>query len=153
MRALELKVPPVVVVLIFGAAMRGIAWLAPFATFEVPGNRLASLSLILAGSAIAIAGVCAFRANQTTVDPRTPDAASTIVVGGVYRLSRNPMYLGFLIMLAGWAVGVSNALALLFLPLFVAYMNAFQIEPEERILHSKFGAKFAAYTASVRRWV
>jgi protein-S-isoprenylcysteine O-methyltransferase Ste14 len=108
MQALELKVPPVVVVLVLGAVMYGLSWLTPFATFELPGSRIVTLGLALAGVAIAVAGVCAFRANQTTVDPRTPSAASTIVVGGVYQLSRNPMYLGFLFILAGWAVYLSN---------------------------------------------
>lgn len=153
MRALELKVPPAVVVAVFASAMLGLSWLMPSATFQLPGSRIASLCLALLGVATAMAGFVAFRAGKTTVDPRTPDAASTVVVGGIYRLSRNPMYLGFLSMLAGWAVYLSNATAVILLPAFAAYINAFQIKPEERILLSKFGPRFAEYMASVRRWV
>ena len=153
MQALELKVPPVVVVAVSASAMLGLSWLIPSATFVLPGSRIASLGLALLGMTIAMAGVMAFRASKTTVDPRTPDAASTVVVGGIYRLSRNPMYLGFLFVLAGWTVYLSNATAAMLLPAFVAYINEFQIKPEERILLSKFGPRFAEYMASVRRWV
>lgn len=153
MQALELKVPPVAVVVICASVMLGLSWLTPAATFELPGSRIASLGLALLGMTTAMAGVFAFRASKTTVDPRTPNAASTVVVNGIYRLSRNPMYLGFLSMLAGWAVYLSNATAAMLLPAFVAYINEFQIKPEERILLSKFGSRFADYTASVRRWV
>lgn len=153
MRPLELKVPPVAVVVACAAAMLGLSWLTPAATCELPGSRIASLGLALLGATTAMAGVFAFRASKTTVDPRTPDATSTIVVKGIYRLSRNPMYLGFLSILAGWAVYLSNATAMMLLPAFVAYINAFQIKPEERILLSKFGPQFAKYMESVRRWL
>lgn len=72
---------------------------------------------------------------------------------GVYCFSRNPMYLGFLLALAGWIVYLSNVLAALLLPAFVAYMNRFQIKPEERALLTKFGPSFAHYMAAVPRWL
>lgn len=153
MKVLELKVPPVVVVAIFASGMLALSRLMPSATFELPGSFIVSLGLALLGTAIVMAGVLAFRASKTTVDPRTPDAASTVVVGGIYRFSRNPMYLGFLFMLAAWAIYLSNAAAAMLLPAFVAYLTAFQIKPEERILLSKFGPRFAEYMNSVRRWV
>lgn len=153
MRALELKVPPVVVVLAVGAAMWGIARLMPFASFELPGRWIAALAVALAGVVLAITGVCTFRANQTTVDPRTPGEASKLVVGGVYRWSRNPMYVGMVLLLTGWALYLSSAAALFLLPAFVGYMTAFQIKPEERILLAKFGASYAEYLSAVRRWV
>ena len=72
---------------------------------------------------------------------------------GVYRISRNPMYLGFFLALAGWALYLSNAVAVLLLPVFLAYMTQYQIKPEERALLAKFGPEFAQYMASVRRWM
>ena len=63
------------------------------------------------------------------------------------------MYLGFLLVLTGWAVYLSNAFAVLLLPAFVAYMNRFQIKPEEPALLAKFGPRFAQYMAAVRRRV
>jgi protein-S-isoprenylcysteine O-methyltransferase Ste14 len=153
MQSLELKVPPVPLTAIFAAAMFGLSRLTSSANFVVPRSNIASLGLALLGAGIALAGVVAFRASQTTVNPLTPGASSTIVSTGVYRFSRNPMYLGFLLALAAWAVYLSNALAVLLLPAFVAYMNQFQIKPEERALLAKFGPRFSQYLAGVRRWV
>jgi protein-S-isoprenylcysteine O-methyltransferase Ste14 len=82
-----------------------------------------------------------------------PDAASSLVADGVYRWTRNPMYLGFLIALAGWAAYLANVASALVLPLFVLYMNRFQIVPEERALAARFGPQFEDYRRSVRRWL
>ena len=153
MPSLELKVPPVPIAAVFAAAMFGVSLLAPAATVVIPGCNVVAVGLALLGSAVALAGVFAFRSARTTVNPLDPSAASAVVSSGVYRLSRNPMYLGFLLALAGWAVYLSNALAALFLPAFVAYMNRFQIEPEERAMLAKFGPEFTRYMAAVRRWV
>ena len=70
-----------------------------------------------------------------------------MVHSGVYSLTRNPMYLGFLLILCGWAILLRNALVLPFLPMFILYMNRFQIQPEERALTETFGAMFTGYTA------
>ena len=98
-------------------------------------------------------GFASFRRAKTTVNPMKPDSASSLVVSGIYDLTRNPMYLGFLVILVGWAFFLSNALGFIFLPLFVLYMNRFQIEPEERALASVFGEAFASYRSRVRRWL
>jgi protein-S-isoprenylcysteine O-methyltransferase Ste14 len=153
MQSLELKVPPVPLAGIFAAAMYGVSLVTPAATFVIPGRTGIAIGLALVSAAIALAGVLAFRASKTTVNPLNPGAASTVVSSGVYRYSRNPMYLGILLALAAWAVYLSNAPAALFLPAFVAYMNRFQIKPEERALLAKFGSAFSQYTATVRRWV
>ena len=153
MRSLELKVPPLALTVVFAAAMFGVSTITPAATFSVPGRRIMAVGLALVAAVIAFAGVVAFRANKTTVNPVNPGAAAAIVSSGVYRFSRNPMYLGFLLALVAWAIQLSNALAALFLPVFVAYMNQFQIKPEERTLLAKFGPAFSQYVAAVRRWV
>jgi protein-S-isoprenylcysteine O-methyltransferase Ste14 len=97
--------------------------------------------------------VLAFRRAQTTVNPLTPQATSSLVTTGIYRYSRNPMYVGLLFVLAGWGCYLANGLALLVLPLFVASMTRWQIIPEERFMAAKFGAEFEAYKRSVRRWL
>lgn len=76
-----------------------------------------------------------------------------MVTSGVYRVSRNPMYLGFLLALAWWVVFLSHLLAFALLPLFMWYMNRFQIVPEERALAAKFGSEFTEYSRAVRRWL
>ena len=87
------------------------------------------------------------------MNPRTPDKATSLVSGGIYRFSRNPMYLGFLLLLAAWFFYVENWAAAILLPLFVLYMNRFQIAPEERALVAMFGPEFITYTQRVRRWM
>lgn len=116
--------------------------------------RLATaLVLVALGVACSLAGVIAFRRARTTVNPTTPDAASSLVCTGFHRLTRNPMYLGLLLVLCGWAILLSSPWSLLGAAAFVLYMNAFQIAPEERALARIFGSAFAAYTTSVRRWL
>jgi protein-S-isoprenylcysteine O-methyltransferase Ste14 len=134
-------------------AMLGAAYAAPTLSFSLAGSTLIALGLAGVGAALALAGVMAFRRQHTTVNPLTPNASSSVVSSGVYRLSRNPMYLGFLLALAGWAVYLSNAGAALFLPAYVAYMTQFQIKPEERALLAKFGMEFERYRSRVRRWL
>jgi protein-S-isoprenylcysteine O-methyltransferase Ste14 len=150
---LELKVPPLLVVLILGVAMLGAARAAPMLSFRLPGHVVVALALLGAGVALALAGVLAFRRQGTTVNPLTPSATSSFVSGGVYRVSRNPMYLGFLLLLAGWAAYLANAGAALLLPGFVFYMTRYQIKPEERALLEKFGGDYGQYASRVRRWL
>lgn len=153
MKALELKVPPLLFVAVIAAAMYGAAAVVPEATFLVPGRSFIAIALALIGVALTLAGVLAFRRSKTTLNPMDPTAASAVVSGGVYRFSRNPMYLGFLLALGAWAIQLSNALAAALLPVFVLYMNPFQIEPEERFLRAKFGHAYSQYSAAVRRWI
>jgi protein-S-isoprenylcysteine O-methyltransferase Ste14 len=150
---LELKIPPLIAWLLVAGAMYGLARYAPGLSFALPGSFAIAPALAAHGAAVAVAGALAFRENRTTVNPLTPDASSCVVSGGVYRFSRNPMYLGFLVALAGWAVYLSNAGAILLLPAFVAYLTRFQIKPEERALLAKFGPEFAQYMSRVRRWL
>ena len=153
MQWLELKIPPLLVWLVMAGAMLGVAHCAPRLSFILAGSSVIALVLVALGGTLAFAGVVAFRSKRTTVNPLTPSASSALVSGGVYRVSRNPMYLGFLLALAGWAVYLSNAGAILLLPAFVVYMTQYQIKPEERILLAKFGSEFAQYMSRVRRWI
>jgi protein-S-isoprenylcysteine O-methyltransferase Ste14 len=153
MSALELKIPPVVVTLVLGMAM----WVASSAvpSFALPFAVRAAVAsaLVAAGLCVVAAGVASFRQARTTINPTTPDSTSSLVVAGIYRVTRNPMYLGELLVLLGWAAFLSNALALAISAVFVLYVNRFQIAPEERALSAVFGADYAAYKARVRRWL
>jgi protein-S-isoprenylcysteine O-methyltransferase Ste14 len=97
--------------------------------------------------------VVGFRVRRTTVNPTRPAAATALVQDGVYRWTRNPMYVGLALGLAGVAVGLSNLGAMVLLPAFVAWIDRFQIVPEERALLAKFAAAFTDYSARVRRWL
>ena len=153
MQWLELKIPPLLVWLVFAGAMLGVAYYAPMFNFTLARSGAIAFALVVLGGAVAFSGVIVFHDKRTTVNPLTPDASTSVVTDGVYRVSRNPMYLGFLLALAGWAVYLSNAGAALLLPAFVAYMTEYQIKPEERVLLAKFGSEFAQYVSRVRRWL
>ena len=151
--ALELRIPPVVVMVVVTALMGLTATLVPALAFAVPGRAVITSLLVAAGMVFALAGVVRFRQSATTVSPIHPEGASSLVTTGIYRVTRNPMYLGMLLILLGWAVWLAHPLSLLALPLFVLYLNRFQIGPEERILRNKFGEAFDSYAHRVRRWL
>ena len=151
--ALELRIPPVAVVFIASGLMWIAAWSLPSLQWTFSGHLAMALGLFAAGTLVSLGGVVQFRRARTTVNPLTPEASSALVISGVYRWTRNPMYLGFLIALCGWAVYLSNAASVLVLPLFIVYMNRFQIAPEERAFWARFGQQFEDYFRSVRRWL
>ncbi|GKS57656.1 membrane protein [Nitrospira sp.] len=150
---LELKIPPVVVVFVTGTLMWWMAWLMPAFRFAIPGRVPIATICAAAGFLVAVWGVVQFGRAGTTVNPMKPESSSRLVVSGMYAFTRNPMYLGALIVLLAWAVYVSHVVAFLFLPLYVLYMNRFQIQPEERTLTQLFGQEFTAYASRVRRWI
>jgi protein-S-isoprenylcysteine O-methyltransferase Ste14 len=152
MGALELKIPPVVLVLLAGAAIWVLSAAAPSFALQVPYRQAIAIILAVSGVTVAVVGVVSFRRASTTVNPIRPQDTSSLVTTGIYRFSRNPMYLGFLLVLVAWAVFLANVLTLLPVVAFVAYMNRFQIAPEERALAVMFGPEFNAYKQGVRRW-
>ena len=153
MKALELKIPPPVIALLVAASMWFARSCAPSLGLDIPWRLGFAIAPAVIGIALALAGVLAFRKAKTTVNPTKPEATSTVVATGIYRFTRNPMYLGMLMVLIGWAVFLANAVSFLLLPLFVLYMNRFQIGPEERALSEHFGREYSAYMHSVRRWL
>ena len=153
MKALELKVPPVAQFLVAAAGMWLLARYVPALSFDIPGRRILVVLFFCLGGIVAMPAIAAFRAAGTTIDPRFPDKASGLVVGGIYRYSRNPMYLGLLLLLIAWGFYLSNLLVFACLPLFVLSMNRLQIVPEEAAMDARFGDEFRAYRESVRRWI
>ncbi len=150
---LELRVPPLIQMLLVGFGMYFLSKLAPSFSLSIPGSIPVGLVVILMGAIVAIVGVLEFRKAGTTVDPRFPEKSENLVVAGIYKISRNPMYVGFFLCLSGWALILSNLAAVLLLPMFVIYINHFQIKPEERFLLQKFGSDFSQYCDNVRRWI
>ena len=153
MAALELKIPPPAVTLTAGLLMWLAARAIPELGFPNPARDYLAIGVAFAGLVTAVRGLIAFRRAGTTVNPMKPETTSSLVASGVYRWTRNPMYVGLLFVLLGWGVFLSNVAAFVVLPAFVLYLNRFQIEPEERALATRFGQEFAAYKARVRRWL
>ena len=153
MQFLELKVPPPVVALSMAILMWLTAKKLPTLGFVLPQRKGLVLGLLVAGVCVSVLGVASFRRARTTVNPLKPEKSSCLVVSGIYRHTRNPMYLGLLLILLGWAVFLANIFAFIFLPAFIAYLNRFQIRPEEKSLALMFGQDFANYRSKVRRWL
>ncbi|NIB41928.1 isoprenylcysteine carboxylmethyltransferase family protein [Pseudomaricurvus alkylphenolicus] len=150
---LENRIPPPLVALLFAAAMWGISkTLDPVETTTRLGLSLTVLFLVL-GLAFPLAGAISFRRARTTVNPLQPDAASTLVTSGIYRVTRNPMYVGFVLLLLSWATYLSSPVTLLLPLLYASYIQRFQIRPEEKALQQIFGKTFAQYRKEVRRWI
>ena len=150
---LECKIPPPIVAVLIGACM----WWASRFSFiaKVPfAVRIAMAATIgLIGLGISVMGAMAFRKARTTANPLRPETASTVVMSGIYRVTRNPMYVGLAVALIGWGAYLAAPLALLGPIVFMAFITRFQIIPEERALLAKFGDEFAAYIKKVKRWL
>lgn len=151
--SLELKIPPPVVAVAIGMGMWVLSRMLPHLTLLGRLRLPIAIALGVLGMCCTLAAVASFRRVGTTVNPTRPQDASLLVAKGIYRITRNPMYLGLALILVAWAVWLASAWALLGPALFVAYMTRFQIIPEERALVAKFGAQFSQYAARVRRWL
>ncbi|MBG6289828.1 isoprenylcysteine carboxylmethyltransferase family protein [Pseudomonas nitroreducens] len=150
---LEHRIPPVVLMLGCALMMGLAARLRPTLEVSLIWRLPLSLALTVTGVAVCLAGVRSFRRARTTVNPLSPDSASDLVTQGIYRLTRNPMYLGFTLVLAGWAVLLASPFALVGVAAFVLWIDRWQIRSEERALQSLFGAHFAEYCSRTRRWL
>ena len=151
---LALKVPPLA--LTVGAAIVMVVVTATFGRTTSVRPEVAipiGIAAALAGLLLALRGVIDFRRAQTTIDPRHPEQSARLVTTGVYRWTRNPMYLGFVAALAGLAIALQSVAGLAIASLAAVYLQRFQIHPEERILQRRFGDAFNVYLGQVRRWL
>jgi protein-S-isoprenylcysteine O-methyltransferase Ste14 len=153
MSALENKIPPPLVAGIFGIFMWWISTVAPLVEPNSSVRQILSVAIFLSGLFFCVAGVVSFRRAKTTVNPLKPETASSLVDSGIYRISRNPMYLGFALLLLSLSVFLSSSWSLVGVVGFVLYMNAFQITPEERALEAIFESGYTSYKSQVRRWL
>ena len=153
MQALELRVPPPMVTLLIAAAMWGISPSDSPAEGSNVLQAAAAAVIALLGGAIALSGMLAFRRAQTTFSPLRPERTSALVATGIYRFTRNPMYVGLLMVLLAWSVFLLSAWSAIGPLGFVYYIGRFQIAPEERALSATFGPDYAADCVRVRRWI
>ena len=152
MRRLELKIYPLAVLLvclIFNLLIVSI----------VPSHRELAVfqwlwpGLLLCGFALPLIGVWQFKQAATTVDPTQPEKSLKLVTHGVYAYTRNPMYLGFLLLLLAQVCWLGQLVTLSGCVIFVVYLQLFQINPEQRFLQQQFGAQYTEYCQRVRPWL
>jgi protein-S-isoprenylcysteine O-methyltransferase Ste14 len=149
----RLRIPPLAVAGLAGGLSWIIARSSTPARFDFPAREASAAALGLLGVICSVLGVVSFRRARTTVNPLTPEATTALVASGIYRFTRNPMYLGFLFLLGAEIIWLANPFALPVVPAFILYLNRFQIVPEERALRARFGTEFNAYATQVRRWI
>ena len=152
MRRLELKIPPLILMIIFAAMMISYDYIFPKIDGDISYWQIASI-VIIVGILICAAAVFNFHRQKTTMNPVKLEDASILITNGIYNRSRNPMYLGFVIMLIGIFILYNNQILIIFPILFVIYLNIFQIAPEERAMKKLFGDQYNDYCNRVRRWV
>ncbi len=152
---LALKIPPPV----YGLSISLAMWLAARAVshgqlWTVSSSiKIGILALALSGVAIALAGVIAFHRARTTINPHHPENTDCVVSTGIYRYTRNPMYLGMFLVIISWGLYLANIYSLALCPLFIPVLNYAQIKPEEVILTQRFGDAYRHYQQQVRRWL
>ena len=150
---MKFTLPPAIQGPLFAALSWMIANRFSEFTVEWSGFPLVAAGFGAAGLAIIAIAIGAFIKAKTTINPMNPYKAETLVIKGLYRISRNPMYLGVLLLLLGWAAYLQNMAGFAPVILFVVAMTLFQIKPEEKALRKKFGTEYDAYCKRVRRWI
>jgi protein-S-isoprenylcysteine O-methyltransferase Ste14 len=151
--ALENRIPPPIITAIFALVMwLASAYLTPI-TMAIDFRIGAAMIVAVLAVLFLISGGISFRLAKTTVNPLKPESASSLVVSGIFKISRNPMYVGFALLLLAWCVYLSAPVLLMIVLLFTAVITRFQIIPEERAMLKLFGDEFIAYQQSVRRWL
>lgn len=146
---LENRIPPPLVTLALGAAMY------PFGSGAAANPLRIAVVLVLLATAVVflLPALRAFRKARTTVNPIRIEQASTLVTTGIYRITRNPMYLGMVLVLAAWALWLGGLSVWLGPVALLLWLDRFQIRPEERAMSTLFGADYDAYRARTRRWL
>ncbi len=150
---MKLKIPPVAQVFIAAIAMWFITKGASTFGFDFPGQSILAAVIASAGLFIVFSAVRMFFKARTTVNPTIPSQAQTLVTTGLYRVSRNPMYLAMALLLAGWGIFLGSMLNILVLAGFIQAMNVLQIKPEEEALKEIFGDAYIDYCQRTRRWI
>lgn len=152
-QSLELRIPPMLLGMLIAFAMWVVASLSDTIASLVTGRTLVAVALVLVGLVFVFSGALAFRRARTTFNPLKPETSLVLVSSGIYAITRNPMYVGFVLVLFAWAVLLFSVWAALGPVAFMLYIARFQIVPEERVLLEKFGDDFESYTARVPRWL
>jgi len=138
--------------LIFAGSMWWLSQHYPIYSWNV-NTQIFGIIIIIIGGLIDLSSLVLFLFSKTTVNPIKPEKAAVFVNKGMYQFSRNPMYLGLLLLLTGWAFYLAALSSLFLIPLFVVVINVMQIHHEEEVLEQKFGQPYIEYKNSVRRWL
>lgn len=150
---MHLRIPPAVVFFVSIGFVYIIHYLLPSLSLKFQFQTEVSVIFLVAGFLIGIAALLSFRENQTTVDPTSPEKASSLVTSGIYAYSRNPMYLAMALGVFASIIYFGNSLGIFALLFYIWYLTVFQIIPEEQSMLKLFGTEYRRYCEKVRRWL
>ena len=153
MKFLELKIPPPVYALLIAILMWYLNQFFPVARIlDSPFNNV-GVAIIVLAIVVDSSSVYLFFKKRTTINPLKPSNTQGLVTTGLYHYTRNPMYVGLLVILIGFGIWLGSIAPFLALPLFYWLITNMQIKPEEVILEEKFGQEYLEYKKRVRRWL
>ncbi len=153
MKSLDHRIPPPLVALVIAVAMWATARFTPHWGITTEARTLLVVIFAVAGVVVTVSGARTFSRAGTTKNPMNPGAATVLVRSGIFRFTRNPMYLGLVLILVAWALFFAAPWALWGPLAFLLYMDRFQVRPEEAAMARLFGADYAEYCNQVRRWL
>ena len=145
---LDTKIPPPIVTII----ILSIIYFFSLKDYNI-NNELISIFLLVLGILFILSAVIQFVKRKTTVNPTKPHKTTSLVISGTFKITRNPMYLGMLLIIMSYSFYKSSIISLVLIPLFIFYINKFQIEPEEYEMRKKFGKEYEEYCKKVDRWI
>jgi protein-S-isoprenylcysteine O-methyltransferase Ste14 len=128
-----------------------LSWLIPLPFTVPPVLQVMGFLLVILGFLLGVGALMAFRRAGTTANPR--GQAVHLVTSGIYGFTRNPIYLGFLLIVIGISLDSGSFWGILLAPFLVILFDQLVIRPEEEYLTSKFGEQFKTYQEKVRRWI
>ena len=148
---IKTKIPPPLVALTFGFLINYTKNIFP--KFEIRWGDVFGSTIIIFGIIIILSAIVLFKKYKTTITPLKPSKATKLITDGIYKFSRNPMYLGLLLVLLGISIILNPTGGFILIPLFILYLNLFQIIPEENAMADLFKDEFLEYKENVRRWI
>ena len=149
---MKIKIPPPIIVFIFAGILFLLNKYLPVGSFNFFGRTGLMYVVVGIGFLLMVISLLQFYRQKTTTNPINPEQASKLVTTGIFKYTRNPMYLAMLLFLIAFALQLGNAFNSLVLTSFVYYMNNFQIKYEEEALLKKFGKEYKLYRKATRRW-
>ena len=150
---MKLLIPPPILALMSAILMLIISKYFNKANFSLNQHNQFALFFLIVALIIILISIAKFIKIKTTISPLKPNKTSILVDSGIYKYTRNPMYLGLLLILFSLFFYLKNFLSFLVLPLFVIYITKNQILPEEKVLENLFGDQYKKYKNKVRRWI
>ena len=150
---MKLRIPPVLQYFLCGALAITVSYLVPGLSYDNSILKILAYVIGLAGILLLLMAVAAFLKARTTVNPHKPETASKLVTTGLYRISRNPMYLAMAMLLVAGTILLGNWAAFMGPVVFIALVTHLQIMPEEEVLRKQFGEIYLSYCQQTRRWI